>query len=53
MSLQEALSHRQFLTECLMPELFEKLEKEASEALKESEEQKALVAKSVEVIACG
>lgn len=49
-SLQEALSHREFLTECLMADLLEKLEKEGSEALKEADVQKALITKGLEVI---
>lgn len=49
-SLQEALSHWQFLTDCLMPDLFEKLEKEGSETLKETGIHKALITKGLKVI---
>lgn len=49
-SLQEALSHRQFLTDCLMPDLFEKLEKEGSETLKETGTHKALITKGLKVM---
>lgn len=48
--LQEALSHRQFLTESLIPDLLEKLEKEGSEALKEADAHKALITKTLKVI---
>lgn len=48
--LQEALSHRQFLTESLIPDLLEKLEKEGSEALKEADVHKALITKTLKVI---
>ncbi|CAJ1074541.1 LOW QUALITY PROTEIN: nesprin-2 [Xyrichtys novacula] len=40
-NLQESLSHRQFLTDCLIPELFVKLEKDGSETLKKADAQKA------------
>lgn len=49
-NLQEALSHRQFLTDCLMPDLVEKLEKEGSETLKETGIHKALITKGLKVM---
>ncbi|KAM3595037.1 uncharacterized protein V6R79_017444 [Siganus canaliculatus] len=47
LSLQEALSHRQFLSDCLMPAVFEKLEREGSETLKEADIRKASLTKSL------
>ena len=48
-SLQEALSHKQFLKDCLMPVLIEKLEKEGSETLKEADKLKASLSQSLKV----
>ncbi|XP_062296794.1 rootletin-like [Scomber scombrus] len=38
--LQEALSHQQFLTDCVTPHLFDKLVKDGSETLREADMQK-------------
>lgn len=48
-SLQEVLSHQEFLTDCLTPDLFEKLKKEVSETLKEADAHKASLNQSLKV----
>ncbi|XP_075344165.1 uncharacterized protein LOC142402517 [Odontesthes bonariensis] len=49
-SLQEALSHQQFLTACLTPDWFEKLQKESSETLREVDLHKASLKQSLKVL---
>nr|XP_033499149.1 nesprin-2 [Epinephelus lanceolatus] len=46
-NLQEALSRKQFLTDCLMPVLIEKLEREGSETLREADTHKASLSQSL------
>lgn len=46
-SLREALSHHQFLTDCLMPALLEKLERESSDTLREADARRALLSVKV------
>ncbi|KAA8578682.1 hypothetical protein FQN60_017502, partial [Etheostoma spectabile] len=46
-SLREALSHQQFLTDCLIPVLIGKLEREGSETLREADTQKAYLSCSL------
>lgn len=48
-NLREALSHQQFLTDCLMPVLFEKLEREGSEMLREADTHKASLHQALKV----
>lgn len=47
--LQEALSHQQFLKETLTSALLEKLEKNASEALREAEAHRTSLKESLKV----
>lgn len=49
-SLQEVLSHQQFLRETLKPEVWEKLEHEASETLREAEAHRTSLRESKEVV---
>lgn len=48
-NLQEVLSHQQFLTETLKPELLEKLQEDASETLREAEAHRASLEDSLKV----
>ncbi len=48
-SLQEALSHQQFLKDSLMPVLFEKLEREGSETLREADVQRTSLSQRLKV----
>lgn len=48
-SLQEALSRQQFFTESLKPVLLEKLQKDASEALREAEAHRTSLQESIKV----
>lgn len=48
-SLQEVLSHQQFLKETLTSALLEKLEKNASDALREAEAHRASLKESLKV----
>lgn len=48
-SLQEGLSHQQFLKETLASALLEKLEKNASDALREAEAQRTSLKESLKV----
>lgn len=48
-SLQEGLSHQQFLKETLSSELLEKLEKNASDALREAEAHRTSLKESLKV----
>lgn len=52
-SLQEALSHQQFFTESLKPVLLEKLQKDASEALREAEAHRTSLKESIKVFYIG
>lgn len=49
LSLQEDLSHQQFLTETLKPELLQKLQEDASETLREAEAHRASLKDSLKV----
>lgn len=48
-SLQEVLSHQQFFTETLKPVLLEKLQKDASEALREADAHRTSLTESIKV----
>lgn len=48
-SLQEVLSHQQFFTETLEPVVLEKLQEDASEALREAEAHRTSLKESIEV----
>lgn len=48
-SLREVLSHQQLFTETLKPVLLQKLEKDASEALREAEAHRASLKESIKV----
>lgn len=47
--LQEVLSHQQFFTDTLKPALWEKLQKDASEALGEAEARRTSLTESLKV----
>lgn len=48
-SLEEVLSHQEFLTDCLTPDSFEKLKKEVSETLRAADVHRASLNRSLKV----